>query len=191
MKMLKFQMTILQSLHPMSVLNRLLGLGPRQMQLTPCLIWIYSTIHQPTIQHQTTAPWHTTITNYHHQMRPLQQYGGLGFLQAMQLGIVYTWRIRSTQILSFDHSRVEGSDEPSSLQRATQVLDSPHASHATYGSADAPSMLKEEQIWQGAKSIELLPAEQTLFEHFVHQVCLWIRLWYIWPGILTKKTLVD
>jgi hypothetical protein len=83
--------------------------------------------------------------------------------------------VRSTQILTFDHSGVEGSDEPSSLQRATQVLDSPHASHASYGSADAPSVLEEEQIWQAAKSIELLPAEQTLFEHFVHQVCSWVR----------------
>jgi hypothetical protein len=85
----------------------------------------------------------------------------------------------STQILSFDRSGVEGSEEPSSLQRATQVLDSPHARNATYGSADAPSALEEEHIWQSPKSIELLPAEQTLFEHFVHQVCSWVSCWDI------------
>ncbi|KAJ5369893.1 uncharacterized protein N7496_005985 [Penicillium cataractarum] len=83
---------------------------------------------------------------------------------------------RSTQILTFDHSGAEGSEEPSSLQRATQVLDSPHASNATYGSADVSSTLDEEKIWQSPKAIELLPAEQTLFEHFVHQVCPWIDL---------------
>lgn len=81
---------------------------------------------------------------------------------------------RSTQILTFDLSGEEGPGEPSSLQRATQVLDSPHSSSATYGSADASSTLDEEKIWQSLKAIELLPAEQTLFEHFVHQVCPWV-----------------
>lgn len=80
--------------------------------------------------------------------------------------------LRSTQILTFDHSGV--ADEPSSLQRATQVLDSPHASNTAYGSTDASNTLDEEKIWQSPKAIELLPAEQTLFEHFVHQVCPWV-----------------
>lgn len=76
----------------------------------------------------------------------------------------------STQILPFDHSGVEGADRPSPLQRVTQVLDNPPAGNAVHGS-DATD---EERIWQSPKSIDLLPAEQTLFEHFLHQVCPWI-----------------
>ncbi|CAG7917698.1 unnamed protein product [Penicillium olsonii] len=68
----------------------------------------------------------------------------------------------------------------SSLQCATQVLDSPPPSHANHGPAHAGgpgnSPLAEAHIWQSREPIELLPTESTLFEHFVTQVSPWIDL---------------
>lgn len=82
----------------------------------------------------------------------------------------------ANQSLSLDHSTE--SHQPSPLQRATQVLDSPAS---IYGSHDSPQVdvsgentLGQEQIWQSQGPIELLPAEATLFEHFVNRVSPWV-----------------
>lgn len=84
----------------------------------------------------------------------------------------------ANQSLSLDQSGPDGLIQPSSLQRATQVLDSPPASDAshdpTHTSASGGSTLGEEQIWHSREPIELLPSEATLFEHFLHQVSPWV-----------------
>ncbi|KAL1858426.1 hypothetical protein Plec18170_002624 [Paecilomyces lecythidis] len=67
----------------------------------------------------------------------------------------------------------------SSLQRATQVLDSTPNSHTSHGPTEIGTpggTLREDQIWQSRKPIELSPTEQILFEHFLHQVSPWIDL---------------
>lgn len=84
----------------------------------------------------------------------------------------------ANESLSLDHSGGDGLAQISSLQRATQVLDSPTATHTSHDPTDAGatggSTLGEEQIWQSREPVELLPTEQTLFEHFVHRVCPWV-----------------
>lgn len=84
----------------------------------------------------------------------------------------------ANQSLSLDHSGANGLSQPSSLQRATQVLDRPLASDAshdpTHIGAPAGSTPEQEQIWHSREPIELLPSEATLFEHFVHQVSPWV-----------------
>lgn len=82
------------------------------------------------------------------------------------------------QSLSLGNSRDYDPAQASSLQRATQVLDSPPGSAASHDVADGrateSSALTEEQIWQSREQIELSPVEQSLFEHFVHQVSPWV-----------------
>lgn len=68
-----------------------------------------------------------------------------------------------SQSLSFGYQSGDGPAQPSSLQRATQVLDGPAGRSASQD-------VTEGQVWQSQEPIDLLPAEQTLFEHFVHQV---------------------
>lgn len=62
---------------------------------------------------------------------------------------------------------------PAHFNVQTQVLDSPPAGDAIHD-LDATGALDEERTWQTPKSIALLPAEQALFEHFLHQVCPWV-----------------
>lgn len=79
--------------------------------------------------------------------------------------------------LSLGHFNDDGNPQVSSLQRATQVLDSPGsaASHdMTNGDATENNALTEEHIWQSRQPIELLPEEQVLFKHFVNQVGPWV-----------------
>ncbi|CAG8365616.1 unnamed protein product [Penicillium salamii] len=80
--------------------------------------------------------------------------------------------------LALGHSENDDPPQVSSLQRATQVLDSPCGGAAsldvTNGHATEGSALTEMQIWQSREPIELSPAEQALFEHFVHHVSAWI-----------------
>jgi hypothetical protein len=82
------------------------------------------------------------------------------------------------QSLSLGHASDDDPAQASSLQRATQVLDSPPGSAASHdvtdGRATESSTLTEEQIWQSREPIELLATEQALFEHFVHQVSPWV-----------------
>ncbi|KAJ5815078.1 hypothetical protein N7474_006855 [Penicillium riverlandense] len=86
----------------------------------------------------------------------------------------------ANQSLSLDHSGADSLAQPSSLQCATQVLDSPPASDASHAPAHigtlGGSTLGEEQIWHSREPIELLPTEATVFEHFIHQVSPWIDL---------------
>ncbi|KAF3393777.1 hypothetical protein F1880_004811 [Penicillium rolfsii] len=67
----------------------------------------------------------------------------------------------------------DGLTQPSSLQCATQVLDSPpvgDTSHGpTHAGASGASTLSEEHIWQSREPIELLPAEQTLNISYINQ----------------------
>ncbi|KAJ5953244.1 hypothetical protein N7454_000140 [Penicillium verhagenii] len=71
-------------------------------------------------------------------------------------------------------------DKPSSLQRATQVLDSPPAingSHEPINSqCHGSATLQEGEIWHSRNPIELLLDEQILFVHFVNHVSSWIDL---------------
>lgn len=85
----------------------------------------------------------------------------------------------ANQNLALNHSGAHNHTELSSLQHATQVLDCPHpGSSVSQDPADnaisGRRTLGEEQLWQAREPIELLPAEQTLFEHFVHQVSPWV-----------------
>lgn len=124
---------------------------------------------------------HSPVTSQHNYLSPsnasfaaVQWFGLLASDAARESPhLTNNPHFRSTQILSFDHSGVEGAGGPSTLQRATQVLDSPPAGNTVHGS-DATGALDEERIWQSPKSINLLLAEQTLFEHFLHQVCAWV-----------------
>ncbi|CAI7604212.1 unnamed protein product [Penicillium discolor] len=79
-----------------------------------------------------------------------------------------------SQSLSLGYQSGNGPTQLSSLQRATQVLDGPAGRSAsqdvTDGRFTGSSTLTEGQVWQSQEPIDLLPAEQTLFEHFVHQV---------------------
>ncbi|KAJ5942769.1 hypothetical protein N7516_002937 [Penicillium verrucosum] len=79
-----------------------------------------------------------------------------------------------SQSLSLGYQSGDSPTQPSSLQRATQVLDGPSGSSASQDVTDGhfteSSSLTEGQVWQSQEPINLLPAEQTLFEHFVHQV---------------------
>lgn len=76
------------------------------------------------------------------------------------------------------HFSADGLIQRSSLQYATQVLESPPASNASHDPTDssAPGGVtpREKQIWQSREPIELLEAEQTLFEYFVHHVSPWV-----------------
>ncbi|KAF7596517.1 hypothetical protein BBP40_001389 [Aspergillus hancockii] len=74
---------------------------------------------------------------------------------------------------------------PSSLQRATQVLDHQHSVRATStptpdtGSRDTNEHIRaplEEKLWQAQEPINLLPREHVLFENFVQRVSQWIDL---------------
>ncbi|KAJ5785305.1 uncharacterized protein N7503_010517 [Penicillium pulvis] len=73
-----------------------------------------------------------------------------------------------------------GTNDPSSLQRATQVLDSPPASNGIYDPIDPGTFeraaLAEGEIWHSRDPIELLANEQVLFVHFVQHVSSWIDL---------------
>ncbi|KAJ6000462.1 hypothetical protein N7481_000871 [Penicillium waksmanii] len=92
------------------------------------------------------------------------------------------WTIQNSwanQSLSLDHCGSDDQAQLSSLQRATQVLDGPsiYGSHdLTHVGAPGASPLEEEQIWQSREPIDLLPAEATLFGHFVDRVSPWIDL---------------
>lgn len=76
------------------------------------------------------------------------------------------------------HFSADGLIQRSSLQYATQVLESPPASNASHDQTDSSTpggvTLREKRIWQSRGPIELLEAEQTLFEYFVHQVSPWV-----------------
>lgn len=76
------------------------------------------------------------------------------------------------------HFSADGLIQRSSLQYATQVLESPPASNASHDQTDSSApggvTLREKRIWQSRGPIELLEAEQTLFEYFVHQVSPWV-----------------
>lgn len=92
------------------------------------------------------------------------------------------WTIQNSwanQSLSLGHSGSDDQAQLSSLQRATQVLDGPsiYGSHdLTHVGASGESPLEEEQIWQSREPIDLLPAEATLFGHFVDRVSPWVCL---------------
>lgn len=81
----------------------------------------------------------------------------------------------ANQSLSLDDS---AQAQPSSLQHATQVLDSPAASHTNNDSGEE-LILAEDQIWQSRKPIDLLSSERTLFEHFIHHVSAWVSYVYV------------
>ncbi|KAJ5374070.1 hypothetical protein N7517_006076 [Penicillium concentricum] len=93
-----------------------------------------------------------------------------------------TWE---TQPLTLGYQSGDGPPQPSSLQRATQVLDGPAGRTAsqdvtaTQDVTDGPfterSALVDGQLWQSREPIELSPAEQTLFEHFIHHVSPWLH----------------
>ncbi|KAJ6142339.1 hypothetical protein N7497_011438 [Penicillium chrysogenum] len=78
------------------------------------------------------------------------------------------------------HSNPDGQTQLSSLQCATLVLDAPSSIYAsddpTHAGASDGNTLGDEQIWQSREQIELLPGEETLFEHFVTRVSPWIDL---------------
>ncbi|KAE8154865.1 hypothetical protein BDV25DRAFT_126287 [Aspergillus avenaceus] len=82
----------------------------------------------------------------------------------------------ASQSLSVSHSDDHSLNQPSSLQSATQVLDGPSAGDSSHDSTPLGSSgarkLGEEQVWQSQEPIELLPVEQTLFEHFVNHIDL-------------------
>ncbi|KAJ5698413.1 hypothetical protein N7462_000418 [Penicillium macrosclerotiorum] len=86
----------------------------------------------------------------------------------------------ANQNLSLDHASSDDQTQLSSLQRATQVLDSPSSVYRgrdlTHIASSKESQLEEEQIWQSREPIELLSAEATLFGHFVDRVSPWIDL---------------
>ena len=92
--------------------------------------------------------------------------------------------------ISVDHYGANILSQPRSLQYATQILDhtlDTDASQVQTGvPATASSPLEEELIWQSRESIELLPTEQALFEHFINEVSPWVRLVLLWnmDGIL-------
>ena len=77
-----------------------------------------------------------------------------------------------------DHSNPDDQTQLSSLQCATLVLDglSPiYAGHdLTQAGTSGGNTQGDEQIWQSREPIELLPGEETLFEHFVTQVGPWV-----------------
>jgi hypothetical protein len=61
-----------------------------------------------------------------------------------------------------------GDDETASpLQLATRIID---AHQGEMQGEDIP----EESLWQASESIQLLPPEQLLFEHFLHRICSWV-----------------
>ncbi|PWY66482.1 hypothetical protein BO94DRAFT_504224, partial [Aspergillus sclerotioniger CBS 115572] len=76
--------------------------------------------------------------------------------------------------IPLDHYGTDSLNQPRSLQYATQLLDNTldiDPSHDQTGvTATASSPLEEQLIWQSRESIELLPTEQALFEHFVNQI---------------------
>jgi hypothetical protein len=76
------------------------------------------------------------------------------------------------------HSNPDGQTQLSSLQCATLVLDAPSSIYAsddpTHAGASDGNTLGDEQIWQSREQIELLPGEETLFEHFVTRVSPWV-----------------
>ncbi|BCR87316.1 uncharacterized protein ACHE_31303S [Aspergillus chevalieri] len=75
------------------------------------------------------------------------------------------------------HDSADSPIQRSSLHYATQVLESPPASHdPTDASVPGGVTLREKQIWQSREPIALSQGEQTLFEYFVHQVSPWIDL---------------
>lgn len=71
-----------------------------------------------------------------------------------------------------------GIKKPSSLQRATQVLDSPPANNGIYDRIDPNTFekaaLAEGGIWHSRNPIELLANEQVLFAHFIQHVSSWV-----------------
>jgi len=75
--------------------------------------------------------------------------------------------------VSFDRAEA---GELTSLQRATQVLDGPR--NADHRRIDVSSQIDntggELHIWQSQGSIDLLPREHFLFEHFVRHVSQWV-----------------
>ncbi|RAK99308.1 Zn(II)2Cys6 transcription factor [Aspergillus ibericus CBS 121593] len=79
----------------------------------------------------------------------------------------------ANQDISIDHYGAEGLKQPRSLQYATQVLDNIDIDGGPDAGVNAGgSPLEEALIWQSQESIELLPTEQALFEHFVNQLDL-------------------
>ncbi|KAE8330937.1 Zn(II)2Cys6 transcription factor [Aspergillus sergii] len=78
----------------------------------------------------------------------------------------------ATQSLSVGHNDDNSVNQPSSLQSATQVLDDPPAGDTSQGPTHGGTSggIDGEKIWQSQEPIELLPVEQTLFEHFVNHV---------------------
>ncbi|PYI06993.1 hypothetical protein BO78DRAFT_429277 [Aspergillus sclerotiicarbonarius CBS 121057] len=84
----------------------------------------------------------------------------------------------ASQDTSVDHYGAGGLKQPRSLQYATQILDNIDldASHDAGANAPGGSPLEEKIFWQSRESIELLPTEQALFEHFVNQVSPWLDL---------------
>lgn len=84
----------------------------------------------------------------------------------------------ANQSLSLDHAGSDGQTQLSSLQCATQVLDSPSSIYSkhdpTRPGASGVSALEEEQIWQSKEPIDLLPTEANLFEHFINRVSPWV-----------------
>lgn len=73
------------------------------------------------------------------------------------------------------HDSADSPIQRSSLHYATQVLESPPASHdPTDASVPGGVTLREKQIWQSREPIALSQGEQTLFEYFVHQVSPWV-----------------
>ncbi|KGO48168.1 Protein of unknown function DUF3468 [Penicillium expansum] len=82
-----------------------------------------------------------------------------------------TWE---SQSLSLGYRGGDVPTQTSSLQRATQVLDGPPGRSASQDVTDdrftESTTMTERQVWQSREPIDLLPTEQTLFEHFVHQV---------------------
>ncbi|KAJ5156813.1 hypothetical protein N7492_009616 [Penicillium capsulatum] len=91
--------------------------------------------------------------------------------------VPHSW---ANESLSLGNSGPDDPTQLSSLQRATQVLDSPPTSNTshdpTHTGVPGGSPLEEGQIWHSREPIELLPTESTLFEHFVTQVSPWIDL---------------
>lgn len=82
--------------------------------------------------------------------------------------------------VAFDRSEGELS-ELTSLQRATQVLDGPRSvGQAPIDlSPHTGNLGGEPHIWQSQGSIELLPREHFLFEHFVQHVSQWVSDGYL------------
>jgi len=82
-----------------------------------------------------------------------------------------------TEGLLLDQSS-NGNNKPSSLQRATQVLDSPPSTNGIHDPNDPGTFetttLAEGGIWHSRNPIELLENEQGLFVHFVNHVSSWV-----------------